>query len=665
MANYNIVLNLSGNAVSRAEKLANALARADVSAKSLAVSLRALGSVAQTIPTRTIRVSEARPTSRPVTDTGSYTRHKYSRVGSYGYGFSIGGFSARLSTILQPDENGNILGINAAKLSKALNITGLAMSVASAVGKGLIKAVASTTFANYAIGGLGTMFMTRLLMSEGMSEGVRIIQRRNQAKLGLGESFLQAQQNADLLAQNYGLDRSQAISAINVLSGLKIAKTGQKLSVNDATYLTRVGGLISQQAGVSFERVMTNFQQILVQSNPNLRDIRELLNQAPILGRYALDEMEKRGITGVDKNTYLKDSSNLLSVLTRYDLENMSSPVMQARGMITVAQQDFFAKLAENRSWVQIAGNAANLLNSLGDALSKFITSITSNSRFQNSILSLSNLFDLLARNSDSIVKLIDELSAKIYGMLGVDIDGVDEREQSQRMTTIRTVADRYSSDLFKLFVSSGYSRSKDPEIQKKEFDTFFLRAVTDWTWDPEKLASVQMKYPALYKGFDPNEIVSNANLARWKLANKHLNSLPADSVDFRSYYMPGGNRPYMGNTPEFSSFMSVLGYETLKKWFISDLEKMRNGQAGGFSVGGAGGSGTTGTEDDLSGFSRDRRSLVINFNDKLIEWNSSIVTDDPKEVENDVAQNLNELISAAVQKALLGATNTMNSRWY
>lgn len=665
MANYNIVLNLSGNAVSRAEKLARALARADVSAKSLAVSLRALGSAAQTIPTRTIRVSEARSTGRPVSDTGVYTRHKHSRVGSYGYGFSIGGFSARLSTILQPDENGNILGINAAKLSKALNISGLVMSVASVVGKGLIKAVATTTFANYAIGGLGTMFMTRLLMSEGMSEGVRIIQRRNQAKLGLGESFLQAQQNADLLAQNYGLDRSQAISAINVLSGLKVAKTGEKLSLSDATYLTRVGGLLSQQAGVSFERVMTNLQQILVQSNPNLRDIRELLNQAPILGRYALDEMEKRGITGVDKNTYLKDSSNLLSVLTRYDLENMSSPVMQARGMITVAQQDFFAKLAENRSWVQIAGNAANLLNSLGDALSKFITSITSNSRFQNSILSLSNLFDLLARNSDSIVKIIDKLSAKIYGLLGIDVDGVDEREQSQRMTTIRTVADRYSPDLFKIFVSSGYSRSKDPEIQKKEFETFLLRAVTDWTWDPEKRASVQMKYPAEYAGFDPNMIVHNANLARWKTANKELNSIRADSVDFRSFYMPAGSKPYVGSTPEFHSFMSILGYETLKKWFTSDLEKMRNGQAGGFSVGGAGGSGTTGTEDDLSGFSRDRRSLVINFNDKLIEWNSSIVTDDPKEVENDVAQNLNEIISAAVQKALLGATNTMNSRWY
>lgn len=664
MANYNIVLNLSGNAVSRAEKLARALARADVSAKSLAVSLRALGSAAQTIPTRTVRVAG------PVQDRrtpmgGVYTRHTTSRVGSYGYGFSVGGFSMRLSSVMQPDENGLILGMDAAKLSRAMNISGITAHVARVVGRSLLKAVATTTFANYAVGGIGTLLMSRLLMSEGMSEGVRIIQRRNQARLGLGEGFLQAQQNADLLAQNYGLDRSQAISAINVLSGLKIAGTDQKLSLNDATFLSRIGGLISQQANVSLERVMTNFQQILVQSNPSIRDIRELLNQAPILGRYALDEMEKRGITGVDKNTYLKDAGNLLSVLTRFDLENMSSPVMQARGMITVARQDFFAKLAENQSWIQIAGNAANLLNSLGDALSKFITSITSNTRFQNSILSLSNLFDLLAKNSDKIVAFIDKVAGQIYGLLGIDIDGVDERGKSQRMTTIRTVAERYSSDLFKLFVSGGYSRSKDPEIQRKEFETFFLRAVTDWVWDPSKLASVQMKYPAEYLGFDPNAIARTANLSMWEKANKDLQSLP-DTTDFRSIFMPAGSRPYVGNTPEFASFMSVLPYDALRKWFLDDLEKMRNGQAGGFSTGGSSAAtGTTGTEDDLSGFSRDRRSLVINFNDKLIEWNSSIVTDDPKEVENDVAQNLNELISAAVQKALLGATNTMNSRWW
>ena len=83
-------------------------------------------------------------------------------------------------------------------------------------------------------------------------------------------------------------------------------------------------------------------------------------------------------------------------------------------------------------------------------------------------------------------------------------------------------------------------------------------------------------------------------------------------------------------------------------------------------NYGGAGGaSGGTGAEDDLRGFSRDRRSLVINFNDKLVEWNSTITTDDPQEVMDDVSQNINALVSAAIQKSLLSATNSMNSRWY
>ena len=66
MASYSIVLNISGNATTRAEKLAAALARADVSAKSLAMSLRAVGAAAHTFPVRTIRVSSAAPRAASV-----------------------------------------------------------------------------------------------------------------------------------------------------------------------------------------------------------------------------------------------------------------------------------------------------------------------------------------------------------------------------------------------------------------------------------------------------------------------------------------------------------------------------------------------------------------------------------------------------------------------
>lgn len=479
MASYSIVLNISGNATTRAEKLAAALARADVSAKSLAMSLRAVGAAAQTVPVRTIRVSSAAPrvtSVAPGREPSMYTRHRYTRVGSYGYGFSFGGFSARLSSIIQPDENGQLFGMDASKLARTVNIAGIATNILASVGKALFKATSYTTIGSFAVGGIGTMMMTKFLMSEGMAEGVRILQRRNQARLGLGGSYLQAQGNADALARDYGLDRSAAISAINVLSGMGVAKTGSKLTVNDATALTRVGGLISQQAGVSFERVMTNIQQLMVQSNPNIRDIRELLNQAPILGRYAIDEMERKGITGVDKNTYLKDQNNLLSVLTRYDVENASSPIMQARGVVTVAQQDFYAKLAENTSWLTVAGNAADILGSFGDALSKLITSLTSNTGFMNSVNALTSLFEYVSENSGIIVGMLSKVGGKLYDTFGIDIG--DLRGQyvgrTQRQQTIRTVAGRYMEDAFSMFIGSGAARSNDPDVQRKEFETFF-----------------------------------------------------------------------------------------------------------------------------------------------------------------------------------------------
>ena len=132
-----------------------------------------------------------------------------------------------------------------------------------------------------------------------------------------------------------------------------------------------------------------------------------------------------------------------------------------------------------------------------------------------------------------------------------------------------------------------------------------------------------------------------------------------------RNYFIPEGAGSYVGATPSFAAYLSSVPSMMMLGWYKDALnEYMKEPKIPNY--GGAGGaSGGTGTEDDLRGFSRDRRSLVINFNDKLVEWNSTITTDDPQEVMDDVSQNINALVSAAIQKSLLSATNSMNSRWY
>jgi len=435
MAGYSIVLNLGGNAVSRAEKLAAALATANVNAASLATNLAAINAVSSKMPTRTIRVSTPRRPAVTPNENGvtNYTRHRSTRIASFGTGFNLGGFSGRLSTILQPDENGNLLGMNAAKLSKALNVTAIATNVMASIGKALLKITAYSTLAPLVVSGGIMLTAIKALQSESFAEGVRLISRRHMAKTSLGADYEQANKNADFLAASYGFDRSTTLSSINVLSGLGVGGQKRKISMGEATGLTKIGGLISQQSGAPFERVMTNIQQLLVQDKPNIRDIRELLNQAPILGKYALKEMESRNIKGVDTRSYLKDQSALLSVLKRYELDNASNAGMQARGQIGLATQDMWAKIAGNdKFWSFVGDSGSGIIGAIANGINGLMTALSENPAFKVMVKNLELTFDALGEKGgtfiDKLIALIDMVASK-YGFDLGDKQKAKEKE--------------------------------------------------------------------------------------------------------------------------------------------------------------------------------------------------------------------------------------------
>lgn len=450
----------------------------------------------------------------------------------------MGGFSGRFSTILQPDANGRILGIDAESFMSRANALGIATGIVTSIGKAIVKAMAKVTVGQYATGAIGMFALNRILMSEGMAEGVRIIQRRNQARLGMGDEFLRAQESADLLAQNYGLERSVALSTINVLTGLRVGTKGRTLNVSDATALTRVGGLVAQQSGAPFERVMTNFQQILAQDSPNLRDIRELLNQAPILKRYALDEIAKRG-EQIDANSWLKDKANFMDVLTRYDLENSSSLIMQARGMVSVATQDMWAKLAENPEWMKVASYSAELIRSLGDALSGLITSLSNDTGFRNSVSSLIELISYLTDNTDTITSTVSRLTTAVADFLGIDIgDSVSRgRARDQRRRTIEQSVSTAKSEIYSRWLASGLARSSDPEIQKLEFESTFSRWKSEWSADPNKQNAVIAYGPLASK---TSVLQSKSDVIGYNsiMSRKARSILPSDDYTFFSNYL-------------------------------------------------------------------------------------------------------------------------------
>lgn len=663
MAGYSIVLNLNGNAVSQVERLSKALASADANANQLAARLSLVKSALTGMPNVRVPFSGtpyytggARSQFQRERDV-NYTRHRSTQIASWGTGFNIGGFSGRLSTIIQPDVNGQILGMDAAKLMRGVNVAAIATGIVTSVGKAVVKGLAAGTVVQYGAGaGINSLF-NRLLMSSGMTEGIRITQRRRQAQLGLGAGYAQAMTYADELATNYGLERSAALSSINVMAGLRVGSGGQRLSMSTAAALTRVGGLVSQQSDASFERVMTNIQQLMTQSNPNIRDIRELLNQAPILGRYALDEMEKRGVTGVDKNTWLKDQANLLTVLQRYDIENASSTIMQARGMVTRSTQDFYAKIAENPNWLTVAGNTSNLMEAAANAVSNLLTAFSESTGLQNSVNSLVALVETVGENADGIARLVDKVTSFVSKVLGIDIGDTAERgaEMTMRRNTVRSVAEQYREQAFQMYLSAGLVSSANPDIQRQSFNTWYDKLIQDNSY--RGLAEQVRQIGWVDGGYVWRAQAENVGRI---MANNPVYFSDSESAEaFRA--LTGANAPtHVGYRGGASTIASYIPQEAFAAMLTSAIEAQK---AEPKIVGGQGSTAALG--DDVSGFNRDRRSLEIHFHDPIVEWNSTITTNDPEEIVTEVADNIEGAASRAIQIALLGASQKMETNWY
>lgn len=712
MAGYNIVLDIGGNAVSRSEKLAANLGVAAANATTLAAALRSVGTAAAAIPSRTIRVG-AVPTGSSIrgrsyaADNGRfreyiqgmtrqsdvmrsmsrfyreqerdararYTRHRNTKIMSYGTGFNLGGFSGRFSTILQPDANGNILGMNAEKLMRGVNAGAIATSMVSMIGKAVLKTMAYSTAVPLAVGGLGIRAMIGMLQSEGFASGVRLISRRHQARAGLGVGYEQANSNADFLAASYSLDRSTALSSINVLTGLGVGGAGNtKVSLAQATNLTKVGGLISQQAGVPFERVMTNIQQLLVQATPNIRDIRELLNQAPVLGKYALKEMEERGVKGVDVRTFLKDQSALLAVLRRYELDNASNAGMRARGQIALAQQDFWAKIAGNNDvWSYVGGAGAGLINSGGNAVNSLLSTVVNNDAFRVMVKRVENLFENFEDNGTRLVDKLITFIERAGEKLGLDLG--DSQKAKIANDKERALDDlRYNRTFRKNFEttldSAGLLKDVSPSMRGKAINDYMSQYLDAIKRDENVLNAVR-GIGTLHDANGPwtphQRRKMNESTLDWA-AGLAFNS------DSTSVYYPvtGSYKGYSGvkhsgvwdratlRNPMTANAAYAIDYADLGESLGTFIKKLTDIAPGALpAITGAGATGS-----DLSGFNKDRRNLEIHFHDAIVKWTSNISTDDPQEVVAEVKQNIDQIASEAIQKAMLAATGKMGTRW-
>ena len=691
MAGYNIVLNLGGNAVSNSERLATNLAAAAANATTLASALRSVGAAYRSIPNRRFTVPSAprqsrpyarplrtasRPaTARPYAQGAPYTRHRSTRIASWGYGFSLGGFNARLSSVLQPDENGMLFGMDAGRLMRGVNVAGIAGNIMTSIGRALFKATKMATFSGPMIAGGVMTAALRGLQSDWFAEGAKLISRRHQTREGMGPQYEQTLRNADIISAAYGLDRSTTLSSINVLAGLGVGANNRKITLGEATGLTKVGGLIAQHAGVSFERVMTNIQQLLVTTAPNMRDIRELLNQAPILGKYALKEMEEQGLKGVDVRTYLKDQGALLSVLKRYELSNASNAGMRARGMINMASQDAAALIASNNPFWSYIGNAGSgMIKALATSANKFMSMLVDNRSFLNMVKSLEMTIDMMGDKGvtlvDKLITLVDRIAAyfKIELVDEQAVKAAVDREQALRaaMNDPSTRNEAYQS-----WLKQGVYTSKTEAGRREEFSRVYEQVAEQVARDEKMLSLVQAKNDL--QGIESvpwrDRFMRGFLGATWEVSAKNKANIyrsqrealhAPDSVF--TYLTYPDTLPNNMTTTQAASSMLTVARNTLLKEVNSRIERLNSVE--GFDPSKFNNLGSAAGGKDLTGFNRDRRALEIHFHDKLVEWNSTIKTDDPQQVVNEVADTMDQLVAAAIQQALLGSTDKMATRF-
>ena len=627
MASYNIVLNLKGNSVSQVERLADALERANRNASSLGGHLRSLR-VSNVAADGTIRGG-----AQSVAGGSLGMMTQYSTGGGFNTTFRLLG---RLGTSV-----------------------GLAVTAIDTAVKFVRRVTIPATVAQYSIGPKLLQYGANVLTSSEMREGIRLLQRRQQARIGFGARYAAAQERADLLAASYGLDPSNTIAAMNVLAGLPIGTTGRRISMYDAERLTQAGGLISQQSGVPFERVMTNIQQMMSQVTPTIRDIREMLNAAPILSKYAMDEMERQGISGVTSMDWLKNQANIMTVLERFMAENPAIAAMQARGIVSRSRTQFYATLADNPDWLQVASRYENLMGSAAKGLSALLSAATGSESISMSINRLVTLFNEAPAIIDKFSEKLDKWVGKILKYAGVEFGTIEG--EAQRKTEEELAMSKFVRSNLGTFRQRYQSLGLDYSGTTNQFANRVLRDLQSTGWDLTTDLLTKGEVDAMSYGQRLSYV--RRNITRDPLIVSSMamkGSWPDFMRGYQSSVIPNRANAYASDF----AVTGRAGFEISLARAMDAVGTLSRNNGGSTTLGLRGLNGTTPLGDDIGGYGRDRKALIINFNDAIVKWDSTIESSQPQDVVNEVADNIEGITSRAIQVALLGASQKMTTRF-
>lgn len=501
--------------------------------------------------------------------------------------------------------------------------------------------------------GLPLLIGTKLLNSNDMAEAASNLMQMRMAEKGLGGNYQATLNRATQLAAEYGFSRVGMLNAMNMFTGLNV--DGKKLTPEEASHLAEVVGKIAHVGGLSFERVNVNLQQLLGQAVPSIRDIRELVGQAPFIGKLAMNMMEERGVQG-DYRDWLKNKSNLRSVLDEFNELVESHPVMKARGQIALAKENFWMRIADGLSpyWDKIAQANEKLYSWLGDKIVSWVSNIDVEKfgkKLESFVTELSVLTSSIGPLVAKLVEWINDLTGLskekfTEATLGPDgqviytgkkIKGAEGKKQEEdtKLAARKQIAAKYLPDMLPELTpkldSLGVNISPD-SLSAKLRDTALINRIAltneNFTYD---------KYEKQYRKWNQDSIgYANRWRDEWYLNNPgKMNPSTSGTLLEAGRYVP--NREQM-----LANVMSYFAETHNREQF----EKLFGGAADADA-------------QQLSDLSKGSKSVFINFNKEIVDMDINIAS-----VENieELGRKLEPKIEEVVVRGLTIALNNATS---
>lgn len=461
--------------------------------------------------------------------------------------------------------------------------------------------------------GIPFLVGTKLLNSNNMAEAASNLMQMRMAEKGLGGNYQATLNRATQLAAEYGFSRVGMLNAMNMFTGLNV--DGKKLTPEEASHLAEVVGKIAHVGGLSFERANVNLQQLLGQAVPSIRDIRELVGQAPFIGKLAMNMMEERGVQG-DYRDWLKNKSNLRSVLDEFNELVESHPVMKARGQIALAKENFWMRIADDLSpyWDKIAQANEKLYSWLGDKIVNWISNIDVNkvgAKLDQFILELDTFASAIQTIANTIGSIANGISfgQKQYGEFDPETGGV-------RMTW--GLSTNKDAALFTTMANN---------IAKKKAYGREVSRIAEFAAKRAREAGHGDIVQAAYDKLNSNEFIDAF-------------------VGTSSYF----NWRYTDDTKKIRKpTLSKLGIKAISDLFPAGLR----------GITGTGGRSTDPNAQTVSNLSQGSKSVFINFNKEIVDMDINIAS-----VENieELGRKLEPKIEEVVVRGLTIALNNATS---